>query len=1182
VELGPGPVVEHVFEALEALPACGALELRLEASGALGGRDRALAVESRVPVRPWGIEGAATVSGVLLSDATLDLAIDPSRAWRSRTLDVQVGPGLKDVLVAEALGDAQPIALRAGCLPPSTVADSAAELYGLTHVLELVVQGGGDVATHARLLARAQGRVAELVAAQRDDGAWSWSRGPQAGAHVETTALATAALSRAGTVGLHVPPETLQAAARYLSAQSPQVAQNEDELKALIVWALALQGSDDFAAANRLHRARLSLSPAALAYTALALVEMERAPMAAEVAEALARKLAGATGAAKVAGNGPWNRSPLEMTALAAYTLGRALPAEPGLSKLVESLLGSRPWVPARARGFALAALAWHAQSTRPSEERSSVEVRVAGLPPQRATLAPGESGATLSFALPDSAPQSLRVELKLSGGGRPHYAVVLRGFTPDTGAREADGLRVAQREIAAPPVYRGREIPTGFSLVRKANGWVNGVEHLPLGTVATCRVELRAEPRAADDERSYDYLVLEVPLPAGTRFLEDSLSGPVQGWRVADGRLIVDLGQQRWDGRVEFRLLGTLPGRYRVGPATLRSAYDPARWAAGGAHDFEVLGRGETSPDAYEPTPDELFHLGQACYRAGERERARELLEKLYEKHGAQLNDQPLRETAETLLYLAIGRDDARAIVRYFEVLKEKNPDLTVPFEQIQAVGAAYRKLDEHERALLIFKATVEETFGKDLKVIGALDAAKDSDAALRTFARLVGDYPDFPGALEAQLALSDRYLTLAPKAGDDLSLRKAGRDRAALTLEGVQLLQRFLAMHPRDPLAPEAGLNLVNAYLGIEDYARTAELGRELAPVYAEPRYADAFLYAAAVAEWNRGDDAAAQQLLKRIAEATYKDAAGVEQPSPNRDLSLYILAQIHHARQEFGSAAEYYQKVEALFADAREALAGIREKRIALPEVTTARPGAKVVVPLTYRNVAQAEVSVYPVDLMTLYLREKTLARVAGIELSGISSTLRRTVELSQDAQLRAREKQVELDLQKPGAYLVIARGGEQHASGLVLVTDLELDVREDAAFGKLRIQVLRQGEGGYVRGADVKVVGSASQRIVSGKTDPRGLFVAEGVAGTSTVIARLGEREYAFFRGQLALGLAPQAGGVGGGGGPGLQQLDDQAYFKNVLEQNRASQVERENKLKDEIQRERKGVQVKQVK
>ncbi|MFO1008970.1 MAG: MG2 domain-containing protein [Planctomycetota bacterium] len=1182
VELTGSGVVEHVFEFLDALPACDALLLHLEGRGTLGGVERALATDARVPVVPWGIPGAVAASGVLASDAKLTLALDEGRTWKRRALEVRLGPSLQELLVGEALGEGTAFTRAVGCLPSSTVADAAAHLFGLAGVLELSTAAQGAAAERARLESAARGRITELLALQNGDGAWSWARGGRTTVHVETTCLAVAALARARAAGLDVPADALGKGVSRLGQEFRTASHRDDELEALIVWALAVADQDDFAAANRLHRARAGLSPAALAYTALALVEMERAPMAAEVADTLATKLA-ELGAAKTRGNGVWNSSPVEMTALAAYALGRAQPSSPRLATLVEELLAARPWAPARARGFALAALAWHAKSTRPAQDRSKVEVRVAGAAPRTATLAPGEAGATFEFEITEDAPRDVKVELTLTGGGRPHYSAVLRGFSSDVDVDSSRRSRLAitnRRFLAAPPVYRGRELQTGFFAVSEVKEtWVNEVAHLPLGSIATVQVNVAQRMRASDERTDSDYLVLEVPLPAGTRVLENSVQGAFEAWHVEDGRLVVELGDRgNYGTSVEFRLLGTLPGRYRVLPVIVRSAFDPARWAAGAGGEFEVLARGETSTDAYKPTPVELFQLGQACFAAGERERARELLERLDESFGTQLQDDVLKQTAEMLLYLSIERGDARGTVRHFEVLREKNPELTIPFEQILAVGAAYRKLDEHERALYVFKAIVEETFGKDLKVIGALDRANDADAALRTFARLLRDYPDSPGTLEAELALCDRLLTVAPKASNDASLRKAGRDRAALTLDGVQRLQRFLSMHPKDPLAPEAGLNLVNAYFGIEDYERTSALGRELAAVYTERKYADAFLYAAAVADWYRGRDDDARKLLWPISSSTWKDESGVEQHSPNRDLAFYILAQIHHARKEFADAAKYYGAVETLFADAHDTLLALREKSLTLPEITTARPGERVELVLGHRNVTSADLLVYPVDLMTLYLREKTLANVAGIELAGISPTLRRTVELPHDAQLRAREEKVELALKEPGAYLVIARGDERHATGLVLVSDLELDVREDVDAGRLRVQLQRLSDASFVRGADVKVVGSSSRSIVAGKTDPRGLFQADGVAGTSTVIARLGEREYAFFRGRRALGAQDAKPQQTTGG----QQLDAQSYFKNVLDQNESSQNARANRLQEEIGRERNGVQVKQVK
>ena len=54
--------------------------------------------------------------------------------------------------------------------------------------------------------------------------------------------------------------------------------------------------------------------------------------------------------------------------------------------------------------------------------------------------------------------------------------------------------------------------------------------------------------------------------------------------------------------------------------------------------------------------------------------------------------------------------------------------------------------------------------------------------------------------------------------------------------------------------------------------------------------------------------------------------------------------------------------------------------------------------------------------------------------------------------------------------------------------------------------------------------VKVIGSDNPEFISGETDLRGVFVAEGVRGMVTAVARKGDLEYAFYRGTTFVGPA----------------------------------------------------------
>ncbi len=121
------------------------------------------------------------------------------------------------------------------------------------------------------------------------------------------------------------------------------------------------------------------------------------------------------------------------------------------------------------------------------------------------------------------------------------------------------------------------------------------------------------------------------------------------------------------------------------------------------------------------------------------------------------------------------------------------------------------------------------------------------------------------------------------------------------------------------------------------------------------------------------------------------------------------------------------------------------------------------------------------------------------------------------------------EVALPMKDEGAYLVIARGDDLFTSGLVLITALKLDVREDANAGSVRVNVLSAADGKYVADAEVKAIASGSADIQSGQTDPRGIFQAGNLQGTATVIVRQGENRFAFPRGNTVLKPAAAASG-----------------------------------------------------
>ena len=114
-------------------------------------------------------------------------------------------------------------------------------------------------------------------------------------------------------------------------------------------------------------------------------------------------------------------------------------------------------------------------------------------------------------------------------------------------------------------------------------------------------------------------------------------------------------------------------------------------------------------------------------------------------------------------------------------------------------------------------------------------------------------------------------------------------------------------------------------------------------------------------------------------------------------------------------------------------------------------------KPAVALDYRNIPEADVKVYPVDLMRLYLTRRNLDGIAGIDLAGITPLVETTVKLGDGRDFEDKIKTIDLPLEKEGAYLVMIRGENLYASGIVLVSPLELEVLEEADAGRVRVTV-----------------------------------------------------------------------------------------------------------------------------
>jgi hypothetical protein len=337
--------------------------------------------------------------------------------------------------------------------------------------------------------------------------------------------------------------------------------------------------------------------------------------------------------------------------------------------------------------------------------------------------------------------------------------------------------------------------------------------------------------------------------------------------------------------------------------------------------------------------------------------------------------------------------------------------------------------------------------------------------------------------------------------------------------------------------------------------------------------------------------GDHQAALETCRKVAEMKVRSSeSGREEDSRNKWRSIYIMGQVYHSLGQAAEAIQQYDRVDDRFPDAAQAIEYFAHKAIRLPEVTSVRPGEPAKVSLDFRNVAQVDAKVYRIDLMKFSLLNRNLAHITGINLAGIRPLYEVTLNLGDGKDYEDRQQEIELPLDEEGAYLVVCRGDNLHASGLVLLTPLEAEVAEEASSGRVRATVKDVATDKYVSDVHVKVIGSGNQDFVSGETDLRGVFVADAIRGTSTVIARSEDNRYAFFRGDTHLGApmptqdesaAVQEAAPSDEPPPGGSK-QNQELLREFYEGNSAIQGLNNDWLKQNVyDNEKKGVQAKEA-
>ncbi len=1111
VELAENGVGEVAFRAFEVPDELG---LKLTVTARAGDAADALLLE--LPVVPWGLEYADHDGGVSDDDVVAHLKLPDQPKCERRWMTLSIGPDAQRSLVGMVLDDAPHILPVAGnaevgrmIVPPNPGygGTPGSDLLATAGVLEYARRIHVPPEDVAALERRARSLVATLVSTQRGDGSWVANPGKRDYDDWTVTARAYWALAKARQLGVAVHADTLNKTRNYLNKHLSQFGAQDYENKAVVLHALSVSGDADFAKANRIYRERNSLGATALAYTALTFANLDREPVARELVELLLQKIKLTEGGPEPAPLAHWphgagNRrlkNDTMATGLALLALARTMPdAEQGhaAARWLLQQRGSYPYRAGAVRGPVLAGLsAWFGDA---QQERADFEVTVTVNDTELGTFASKDLARMKTLAVPPDAlaDGENRVEFRKAGRGSFLYAASLRGFSKEI--KSPDSFRYPylhhKRYYHDQLRYRGNPIGANSS---------TQIGTLEIGQ--RTRVHLNFYSHRFDG-----YMVIESPLPAGAMVVKDSVSGNYEHYENRGDRLIFHYRPNGYPHDITYQLVGYAPGTYRAMPVVIRDTMHPGRMRVAGGKTLTVLGPGEESDEPYNLNKQELYKLGTLHFNDGLYADALEHLTELHKRD----HDYNEKHLARMLLWILTTEKyyEAPRIVEMFEVLRERYPDLEIPFDKILVVGRAYRDIGEFERSWLVFRATIGASFVSDSNISAVLEDEGRFLQSVDYQENLWREYPDSSNVVSAHFALSQALYNKAPNAHTLPEEDGVQPDRLDMLERAATMLTDFLTLYPTDPLADDAAFSLANAFLDLENHPLVVKLSTRFAKRYAESTLASSFRYMEALGHfWQSAYDKALGAAVE-VANGQSKDS----------EFAQYIVGQIHHAQGNPAEAIDSYRKVMKDYPDAAQAIEYFEDMEISMEEVTIVRPGEEVELPLEYRNIKEAFLQVYRVDLMKLYLREKNLSRISKIHLAGIDPELEKAVELGDGRDYVDKTREVVLDLSDEGAYLVICRGDNLFTSGLVLITPLTIEVQTYADSGRVRANVLDAVEGGYRPNVHVKAIGSADEEFRSGDTDLRGIFVADNLRGNPTIIAREGESRYAFHRGETWVG------------------------------------------------------------
>ena len=955
--------------------------------------------------------------------------------------------------------------------------------------------------------------LAALLEAQNDDGTFGWW--PRTGGDAYMTALALDAMSESTNFA----PATFGSARqRALQAAGAALVERATALDAQAYLLFGMRGDAPVEHVNRLTRAARDLSPQGLSWLILSLTALGRDTQAEEAAkrlEGMIRRHEGGTASFSGHATDGFLKSEVESTAWALKALlgrRRSGPDVDALAKRLRDAKRGPGYGTPKETAAVVEALALYAEGKARAEVGGTIDLSVNGRSQKTVEVGGlGEVGSlVIDVPFADVKVGANRIVVKTSRREALRYTAELAGVVgEDEIAAESGAFSIARRITDYVPVERRREkTKPGYTILREEARPPAEPPQAVADLVSGRRYLVNLVIESAEDS---SYVVVEDPLPAGVEPIEEAVTGDFFRMERRDDRMVFYFDRLRkGKATVEYPVTASYPGIYRTPAPEAYGLYDSRARGSGASLALRVLpeGRSAAATALAKPTPDEIFAKGLEAFGTRQYPEALERLAPLLE---LDLVEGVRRRLAIAVLLSRLRTADlAKAVRDHQSATQTTGGGVTSDWalDDLKTLGDAYAAVADFEMARSFYGNVLAANFSTEAQYWRRLAELDRNVEAREGLTRLAARWPDSGDAVQTWIECAESWFAIPdPAIKPEVEVRAEMRGQWK---RGLAEMRRVLS-HFEPDLDSDLGYRYLDRLrrLGLAERCETeARLYLDRHPTSIQAQDAQHLVMQAVFA---RGDWSGAEAAAKRLVNEKWPTpVSGRVEPRPSRhvDDARYILGRIAHVRGDIALAVDYYGMVKDRFTDAAQSWLFFNEKKLVLPQVTEAAPGALVTVTAQVKNVKSMQAALYGVDLPLVFAVRKSLVRINQVELTGIAPD-RRIDTITGAAPYVDAKAAIELGKVEEGAWLMVVGDGETLRTSLVIVSSLKVVLQRQGA--TMRCYVTDAAKGVPVAGAEVRL-GNGARIVGSGKTDERGILVLEGIEPGVTALAASG-RAYA---------------------------------------------------------------------